>query len=114
MLEYDRVIEFKEIAPVMCLLKKGRVATMRKTKYSNARILLVKHRGIPVALAKVDNVVPCEDGYIDLYTPWSGFRNKKTWIQVAKRLHGGKLPLYIIVLRKVKSLRNFRTLDEFR
>lgn len=105
LLMYPKVsgINFREFAPIHFLLEKGIVATMRNKKYSGYKGLFVYYKGKLVALAEIEKVVENNDENREIYYRISGFKTLSTWIIKAKKLHRGKLPKWIIILRLLKK-----------
>jgi hypothetical protein len=117
-------MKFVEERVLNFFLEKRIVATMRNGKYGlmiGDDVDILNGSGTPIGKAKVIAVLLNYPKFRQLLVKYSGFNNVKEWEQTAKKLHNGKLPKFIVLLRftgsdtnmDVQETKGFEDVNEF-
>jgi len=94
-------MRFKSEKASRQLVEKGIVATMRNYKLRPRTVVKAKTT-LGEVYAVVEDVYPNYDEIVGELFYFSGFETPEEWIREALRLHNGRKPKYIILLRLLK------------
>jgi hypothetical protein len=113
-------MKFVEERVLNFFLEKRIVATMRNGKYGlmiGDDVDILNGSGTPIGKAKVIAVLLNYPKFRQLLVKYSGFSTVEEWEQTAKKLHNGKLPKFIVLLRftgrDVQETKGFEDVNEF-